>query len=95
MLIFVDRGSMKITNERNTNPHLQAYDNYQLISSSLPEATEACIDSAGHEFDASRQHRLLRAATYGLAFCRSIFSPLYGAIIRVGYGLNWLSLGKG
>jgi hypothetical protein len=95
MLIFVDRGSMKITNERNTNPHLQAYDNYQLISSSLPEATEACIDSVGHEFDASRQHRLLRAATYGLAFCRSIFSPLYGAIIKVGYGLNWLSLGKG
>jgi hypothetical protein len=48
---------------------LQAYDNYQLISSSLPEAIEACIDAAGHEFDVSRQRTLLRAATYGLAFC--------------------------
>ncbi|KAL5220130.1 hypothetical protein ABZP36_024843 [Zizania latifolia] len=47
----------------------KAYDNYQLISSSLPEAIEACIDAAGHEFDVSRQHTLLRAATYGLAFC--------------------------
>ncbi|TVU02482.1 hypothetical protein EJB05_52035, partial [Eragrostis curvula] len=47
----------------------EAYDNYQLISSSLPEAIEACIDAAGHEFDASRQRTLLRAATYGLAFC--------------------------
>ncbi|GJM93638.1 hypothetical protein PR202_ga10210 [Eleusine coracana subsp. coracana] len=47
----------------------KAYDNYQLISSSLPEAIEACIDAAGHEFDASRQRTLLRAATYGLAFC--------------------------
>nr|CAB3477864.1 unnamed protein product [Digitaria exilis] len=46
-----------------------AYDNYQLISSSLPEAIEACIDAAGHEFDVSRQRTLLRAATYGLAFC--------------------------
>ncbi|KAJ1284684.1 hypothetical protein BS78_03G223800 [Paspalum vaginatum] len=47
----------------------KAYDNYQLISSSLPEAIEACIDAAGHEFDVSRQRTLLRAATYGLAFC--------------------------
>ncbi|KAI4999587.1 hypothetical protein ZWY2020_004176 [Hordeum vulgare] len=47
----------------------KAYDNYQLISSSLPEAIEACIDAAGYEFDVSRQHTLLRAATYGLAFC--------------------------
>ncbi|KAL5228890.1 hypothetical protein ABZP36_017155 [Zizania latifolia] len=46
-----------------------AYDNYLLISSSLPEAIEACIDASGHEFDVSRQHTLLRAATYGLAFC--------------------------
>ncbi|AQK97135.1 Protein VACUOLELESS1 [Zea mays] len=48
---------------------IEAYDNYQLISSSLPEAIEACIDAAGHEFDVSRQRTLLRAATYGLAFC--------------------------
>ncbi|KAM0858443.1 hypothetical protein ACQ4PT_047830 [Festuca glaucescens] len=47
----------------------KAYDNYQLISSSLPEAIEACIDAAGYEFDVSRQHALLNAATYGLPFC--------------------------
>ena len=64
--------------ERDINniSHLQAYDNYQLISSSLPEAIEACIDAAGHEFDVSRQRTLLRAATYGLAFCRFSFLPL-------------------
>lgn len=59
----------------NNISHLQAYDNYQLISSSLPEAIEACIDAAGHEFDVSRQRTLLRAATYGLAFCRFSFLP--------------------
>ncbi|CAM0882021.1 unnamed protein product [Alopecurus aequalis] len=47
----------------------KAYDNYQLISSKLPEAIEACIDAAGYEFDVSRQHTLLSAATYGLPFC--------------------------
>ena len=64
--------------ERDINniSHLQAYDNYLLISSSLPEAIEACIDAAGHEFDVSRQRTLLRAATYGLAFCRFSFLPL-------------------
>uniref|UniRef100_A0ACD5W1V2 Uncharacterized protein n=1 Tax=Avena sativa TaxID=4498 RepID=A0ACD5W1V2_AVESA len=50
----------------------KAYDNYQLISSSLPEAIEACIDAAGYEFDVSRQHTLLKAATYGLAFCSQL-----------------------
>ena len=63
--------------ERDINniSHLQAYDNYLLISSSLPEAIEACIDAAGHEFDVSRQRTLLRAATYGLAFSRFSFLP--------------------
>lgn len=42
----------------------------RLIRSSLPEAVEACIDAAGHEFDVSRQRTLLRAASYGQAFCR-------------------------
>uniref|UniRef100_A0A453F770 Vps16 N-terminal domain-containing protein n=1 Tax=Aegilops tauschii subsp. strangulata TaxID=200361 RepID=A0A453F770_AEGTS len=54
----------------------KAYDNYQLISSSLPEAIEACIDAAGYEFDVSRQHTLLRAATYGLAFCSWLWQSI-------------------
>jgi len=48
----------------------QADENLRLIRSSLPEAVEACIDAAGHEFDVSRQRTLLRAASYGQAFCR-------------------------
>jgi hypothetical protein len=60
---------------------LQAYDNYQLISSSLPEAIEACIDAAGYEFDVSRQHALLNAATYGLPFCRFYFLHVFGMLV--------------
>lgn len=48
----------------------QADENLRLIRSSLPEAVEACVDAAGHEFDVSRQRTLLRAASYGQAFCR-------------------------
>lgn len=40
---------------------------------SLPKAVEACIDAAGHEFDISRQRTLLRAASYGQAFCRLVW----------------------
>ncbi|KAH7651892.1 Vacuolar protein sorting-associated protein 16 [Dioscorea alata] len=47
----------------------KADENLRLIRSSLPEAVEACIDAAGHEFDVSRQRTLLRAASYGRAFC--------------------------
>lgn len=47
----------------------KADENLRLIRSSLPEAVEACIDAAGHEFDVSRQRTLLRAASYGQAFC--------------------------
>ncbi|XP_078439056.1 vacuoleless1 (VCL1) isoform X2 [Wolffia australiana] len=47
----------------------KADENLRLIRSSLPEAVEACIDAAGHEFDLSRQRLLLRAASYGQAFC--------------------------
>ncbi|KAK1321762.1 hypothetical protein QJS10_CPA03g00634 [Acorus calamus] len=47
----------------------EADENLRLIRSSLPEAVEACIDAAGHEFDDSRQITLLRAASYGQAFC--------------------------
>ncbi|KAG5520419.1 hypothetical protein RHGRI_033113 [Rhododendron griersonianum] len=46
----------------------KADENLRLIRSSLPEAVEACIDAAGHEFDVSRQRTLLRAASYGQAF---------------------------
>lgn len=48
----------------------QADENLRLIRSSLPEAVEACVDAAGHEFDVLRQQTLLRAASYGQAFCR-------------------------
>nr|GEW35455.1 protein vacuoleless1 [Tanacetum cinerariifolium] len=34
------------------------------------EAVEARVDVAGHEFDPSLQHTLLRAASYGQVFCR-------------------------
>ncbi|XP_058788264.1 protein VACUOLELESS1-like [Vicia villosa] len=47
----------------------KADENLRLIKSSLPEAVEACVDAAGHEFDVSRQKTLLRAASYGQAFC--------------------------
>ncbi|KAF3445002.1 hypothetical protein FNV43_RR14695 [Rhamnella rubrinervis] len=47
----------------------KADENLRLIRSSLPEAVEACIDAAGHEFDVIRQRTLLRAASYGQAFC--------------------------
>uniref|UniRef100_A0A3N7G957 Vps16 N-terminal domain-containing protein n=1 Tax=Populus trichocarpa TaxID=3694 RepID=A0A3N7G957_POPTR len=47
----------------------KADENLRLIRASLPEAVEACIDAAGHEFDVSRQRMLLRAASYGQAFC--------------------------
>lgn len=48
----------------------QADENLRLIRPSLPEAVEACVDASGHEFDVSRQRTLLRAASYGQAFCR-------------------------
>lgn len=52
--------------------YYQADENLRLIQSSLPEAVEACIDAAGHEFDITRQRTLLRAASYGQAFCRLV-----------------------
>lgn len=39
----------------------------------MSEAVEACVDAAGHEFDVSRQRTLLRAASYGQAFCRCVW----------------------
>lgn len=47
----------------------KADENLRMVRSKLPEAIEACIDAAGHEFDVSRQRTLLRAASYGRAFC--------------------------
>jgi len=48
----------------------------RLIRSSLSEAVESCIDAAGHEFDVTRQRALLRAASYGQAFCRLVLKKL-------------------
>lgn len=47
----------------------KADENLRLIRSSLPEAVEACIDAAGQEFSISQQRKLLRAGSYGQAFC--------------------------
>lgn len=47
----------------------KADENLRSVRSKLPMAIEACIDAAGHEFDITRQTTLLRAASYGLAFC--------------------------
>ncbi|KZV16281.1 vacuolar protein sorting-associated protein 16 [Dorcoceras hygrometricum] len=47
----------------------EADENLRSIRSSLPEAVEACVDAAGYEFDISQQRTLLRAASYGQAFC--------------------------
>lgn len=68
---------------------LQADENLRLIKMSLPKAVEACIDAAGHEFDISRQRSLLRAASYGQAFCRFFF--LYRIMffsLRIVYPLS-------
>lgn len=51
---------------------VQADENLRLIRSSLLEAVESCIDAAGHEFNISQQRTLLRAASYGQAFCRFV-----------------------
>ncbi|KNA23358.1 hypothetical protein SOVF_025500 [Spinacia oleracea] len=50
----------------------KADENLRMIRSSLPEAIEACIDATGYEFDVSRQRTLLRAASYGQAFCCNV-----------------------
>lgn len=49
----------------------------RLIRASLPEAVEACVDAAGHEFDPLLQQTLLRAASYGQAFCRLVLLLIY------------------
>ncbi|KAL3603671.1 hypothetical protein D5086_004530 [Populus alba] len=59
----------KIAVSHNGRRSAKADENLRLIRSSLPEAVEACIDAAGHEFDVSHQRTLLRAASYGQAFC--------------------------
>ncbi|KAI3967604.1 hypothetical protein MKW92_003479 [Papaver armeniacum] len=50
----------------------KADDYLRSILSELPEAVEACIDAAGHEFDVSWQQTLLRAASYGQSFCSHV-----------------------
>ncbi|OVA07247.1 Vps16 [Macleaya cordata] len=64
------------------------YDNLRLIRSSLPEAVEACIDAAGHEFDVSRQRTLLRAASYGQAFCSHLQRDLFREMCKTLRVLN-------
>ncbi|PQQ02881.1 Vacuolar sorting-associated protein 16 [Prunus yedoensis var. nudiflora] len=56
-------------NEILIEQECEADENLRVIRPSLPEAVEACIDGAGHEFDVLRQRTLLRAASYGQAFC--------------------------
>ncbi|KAK9013191.1 hypothetical protein V6N11_041210 [Hibiscus sabdariffa] len=68
----------------------KADENLRLIQKSLPEAVEACIDAAGHEFDISRQRTLLRAASYGQAFCSSTLALMHVFVIIVGFGSNFL-----
>ncbi|KAK6912435.1 Vps16, C-terminal [Dillenia turbinata] len=66
----------------------KADENLRLIRSSLPEAVEACIDAAGHEFDLSRQRTLLRAASYGQAFCSHIQRDRFQEICKILRVLN-------
>lgn len=73
---------------------LQADENLRLIKTSLPRAVEACIDAAGHEFDISRQRNLLRAASYGQAFCRFFFLYMtvffiQSCILFIKNEMNW------
>lgn len=43
----------------------KADDNIQLIRSQLPEAVDACVKAAGHEFSVHWQKQLLKAASFG------------------------------
>ena len=43
----------------------KADENIQRIRASLPEAVDACVKAAGHEFDTYWQKRLLKAASFG------------------------------
>jgi len=43
----------------------KADDNIQLIRAQLPEAVDACIKAAGHEFSVHWQKQLLKAASFG------------------------------
>ncbi|KAL0634996.1 Vacuolar protein sorting-associated protein 16 [Maublancomyces gigas] len=43
----------------------KADDNIQLIRSQLPEAVDACVKAAGHEFSVRWQKQLLKAASFG------------------------------
>lgn len=64
----------------------QADENLRLIRLSLPEAVEACIAAAGHEFDVLRQRTLLRAASYGQAFCRLVCFDMSIAVeLKINY----------
>ncbi|QCE00524.1 Vps16 [Vigna unguiculata] len=65
-----------------------ADENLRLIRSSLLEAVEACVDAAGHEFDVSRQRTLLRAASYGQAFCSNFQRDRIQEMCKISRVLN-------
>lgn len=66
----------------------KADENLRLIRNSLPKAVEACIDAAGHEYDITRQTTLLRAASYGQAFCSPVQRDRFQEMCRTLRVLN-------
>lgn len=68
----------------------KADENLRLIRSSLPEAIEACADAAGNEYDITRQRTLLRAASYGQAFCSHVQRDRFQELCKTLRVLNAL-----
>ncbi|KAH6558965.1 hypothetical protein KP509_1Z035300 [Ceratopteris richardii] len=66
----------------------KADENLRLIRPALAEAVDSCVDAAGHEFDISQQRTLLRAAAYGLAFCRGFPRDRFSRMCRTLRVLN-------
>lgn len=66
----------------------KADENLRMIKASLPEAIEACVDAAGYEFDISRQRTLLRAASYGQAFCSNVPRDRFQEMCKTSRVLN-------
>ncbi|KAL5731811.1 vacuolar protein sorting-associated protein 16 [Ranunculus cassubicifolius] len=60
----------------------------RLIRDNLPQAVEACIDAACHEFDPTRQKTLLRAANYGKTFCNDAQRDRFGEMCKTLRVLN-------
>ncbi|MCO5558301.1 hypothetical protein L7F22_011880 [Adiantum nelumboides] len=73
---------------RDHHGYLQADENLRLIFPTLTEAVDSCIGAAGHEFDVGQQRTLLRAAAYGLAFCRGFPRDRFSKMCRTLRVLN-------